>query len=301
MAAAAFNRLLYGDHILAANARGSVEALASIGIEDLQRYYKAALVPQMATFHVAGAVSHNQVVSSLEGISARWEGGQVSLPEPQSLESRGGLFFVDVPGAKQSVVQIGYLALAENDPEFYPAAVMNFRLGGGGFASDLTQALREQKGYTYGIRSGFQGTDLPGPFFISSRVRSNVTLEALQLIKEIVERFGPEFDDSDLEATQSFLLKSNAMAFETLSNKIGILADMSAYGFSANYVLEREAIVREMTGARVGALAERYLDPNKMVWLVVGDARTQQSRLSRLGLGEPVLVDRRGESIPETN
>ena len=109
MAAAAFNRLLYGDHILAANARGSVEALASIGIEDLQRYYKAALVPQMATFHVAGAVSHNQVVSSLEGISARWEGGQVSLPEPQSLESRGGLFFVDVPGAKQSVVQIGYL------------------------------------------------------------------------------------------------------------------------------------------------------------------------------------------------
>jgi zinc protease len=95
-------------------------------------------------------------------------------------------------------------------PEFYPATVLNFRLGGGGFASELTQVLREGKGYTYGVRSSFRGTDLPGPFSISSSVRSNITLEALELVKGILERHGPDFDATDLEATQSFLLRSNA-------------------------------------------------------------------------------------------
>ena len=65
---------------------------------------------------------------------------------------RAGLYFVDVPNASQSVLRIGYLALAETDRDYWPASVMNFRLGGGGFASDLTQVLREERGYTYGIR-----------------------------------------------------------------------------------------------------------------------------------------------------
>jgi zinc protease len=190
------------------------------------------------------------------------------------------------------VLIIGRLALPQTDPEFYPASVMNFRLGGGGFASDLTQLLREQKGYTYGVRSAFNGTDLPGPFAISSSVRSNVTLESLALIKDTMERHGPVFDEEDLAATKSFLLKSNAMAFETLADKIGILRDMSLYGFPADYVLQREAIVRDMTIDRIRELAGRHLRPQGMIWLVVGDAATQQSRLSSLGLGMPVAIGR---------
>jgi zinc protease len=175
--------------------------------------------------------------------------------------------------------------------------VMNFRLGGGGFASDLTQTLREEKGYTYRINSGFAGTDLPGPFQIASSVRSNVTLESLQLVKRLLERHGPTFDNEDLQATKSFLLKSNARAFETLDAKLVILEDMSSYGFPADYVLQREGIVREMTVERVRELAKRYLEPEKMVWLVVGDARSQQDRLRALGLGAPIPVDREGQRI----
>jgi zinc protease len=174
---------------------------------------------------------------------------------------------------------------------------MNFRLGGGGFASDLTQVLREQRGYTYGIRSGFQGSDLVGPFQISSGVRSNVTYEALATIKEIVETHGPEYDEEDLDATQSFLLRANARAFETAGAKLGLLGDMSAYGSPADYVLEREGIVREMTIPRAKELAERYLDTSGMIWLVVGDAATQLPRLGALGLGEAVVVDREGVPV----
>jgi len=288
-----FQRIVYGDHILAANALGDVDRVGAISIDDLRDYHARVLKPGLAAFHVTGAIDREAVVASLTRLADEWQGEGPALPAPPSWNSdRAGLYFVDVPNASQSVLRVGYLALAESDPDFYPATVMNFRLGGGGFASDLTQVLREQRGYTYGIGSGFNGTDIAGPFQISSSVRSNVTLEALEDIKRIVEAHGPQFDEDDLDATKSFLLRANARAFETAGAKIGLLGDMSSYGFPADYVLQREQIVRDMGIAEVQALAARYLDPGSMAWLVVGDARTQLPRLGALGLGDPFVMDR---------
>jgi zinc protease len=298
LASDAFQKLVYGDHILAQSPIGDIEVIDEITIDDLKAYYENAIVPTVAAFHVAGAVSLADVTASLAGIAERWRGGNVTFPvAPEWNSNRAGIYFLDVPNSAQSRLTIGRLALAEPDPDFYPATVMNFRLGGGGFASDLTQVLREGKGYTYGIGSRFTGTEFPGPFTISSGVRSNITLEALELIKDIVERHGPEFDAEDLAATKGFLIKANARAFETLGAKLGLLADMSAYGFPADYVLQREAIVRNMTIDRIQELANQYLDTSDMVWLVVGDARTQRARLRSLGLGTPIVINRDGERV----
>ena len=296
LASDAFQKLVYGDHILAQSPIGDIEVIDEITIDDLKAYYENAIVPTVAAFHVAGAVSLEAVTASLAGIAERWQGGNVTFPEaPEWNANRAGIYFLDVPNSAQSRLTIGRLAVAESDPDFYPATVMNFRLGGGGFASDLTQVLREGKGYTYGIGSRFAGTEFPGPFTISSGVRSNITLEALELIKDIVERHGPEFDAEDLAATKGFLIKANARAFETLGAKLGLLANMSAYGFPADYVLQREAIVRNMTIERIQELADQYLGTSDMVWLVVGDARTQRARLRSLGLGTPIIINREGE------
>jgi zinc protease len=298
LAADAFARLVYGDHILARNPLGDDGTIQSIAIADLQDYYRRALVPNEASFLVAGAASVDDASSALAGIAQRWQRATVSFPEPPAWSTdRAGLYFLDVPGSSQSVLQIGYLALPETDPDFYPATVMNFRFGGGGFASDLTQVLREQKGYTYGVGSRFAGSDFPGPFSVSSSVRSNVTFESLELIKDLLERHGPDFDNDDLDATKGFLTRSNAMAFETLGAKIGILRDVADYGFPNDYVLQRENIVRNMTAERIGELASRFLDPQGMVWLIVGDAATQRDRLNALGLGAPIPIDRDGQPV----
>ncbi|WP_420463706.1 M16 family metallopeptidase [Candidatus Palauibacter sp.] len=286
-------RLLYGDHILGSNARGTVDGVGALGLDDVRAYYERVLTPARAAAHVAGAATPDEVTTALEGIGTRWSGAAPELPSaPAARAAVPGLYFVDVPNASQSVLQVGYLALSETDPDFWPAQVTNFRLGGGGFASDLTQILREGKGYTYGVGSGFRGTALPGPFLISSSVRSNVTYESLEIIRDLLDGYGPGFDEEDLAATRSFLLKTNARAFETLGNKLGILADMSAYGFPADYLLRRETVVREMTVERIRELAAEYFDRGRFIWLVVGDARTQLERLSALGLGDPVLLDR---------
>ena len=293
-----FQSLLYGEHVLAANRLGSLETIDQITIDDLRAYHASALRPGAAAFHVSGAVSQADATAPLGRLRDEWAGDAPLIPAPPEWsDERAGLYFVDVPNASQSVLRVGYLALAETDRDYWPASVMNFRLGGGGFASDLTQVLREQRGYTYGIGSGFRGSDVPGPFQISSSVRSNVTYEALDLVKGIVEAHGPDFDEADLEATKSFLLRANARAFETGQAKLGLLGAMSAYGFSADYVLERENTVREMSIERVQELAGRYLNPQGMVWLVVGDAESQLPRLRALGLGEPTLLDRDGNPV----
>jgi len=295
-----FRALLYDDHILAGNPLGTPETVESTTLDDLRAYHAHALVPELASIHVAGDVSPEDIAEAMAALAERWVPADevpVLPGAPQWSAERAGLYFVDVPGASQSVLRIGYLALAASDDLYWPATVMNFRLGGGGFASDLTQELREGRGYTYGIGSGFSGSELPGPFQIASGVRSNVTSEALQLIKDIVEGFGPTYDAADLEATQSYLLRTNARAFETLGAKLGVLRDVSAYGLEPDYLLRREQVVRDMTVEGIRELADRFLDAEAMIWLVVGDARTQLPRVGALGLGDAVLLDREGRRV----
>jgi zinc protease len=293
-----FASLIYGDHILAANPLGSAASVAAITLDELRAFHATRLRPAAAALHIVGPVDRTALNSALAGLVERWRGAAPTLPAaPRWDRQRAGLYFVDVPGASQSVLSIGYLALAETDADFWPATMMNFRFGGGGFASQLMQQLREGKGYTYGIGSRFSGSTRPGPFAIASGVRSNITYEALELIKSIMEAYGPSFDTEDLQVTRDFLLRAGATSLETQRAKLGLLADMSSLGFPADYRQRRQQQVETFTVAQARALASRYLDPANMVWLVVGDASTQLARLQALGLGEPVLVDRAAQPV----
>ncbi|MEQ1761762.1 MAG: pitrilysin family protein [Pyrinomonadaceae bacterium] len=288
-----YGTLIYGkDNIYSRSALGTVESVNSITIDDLKSFYALAISPSVARMHIVGALNRGAVVSSLANLDRDWKPKTVEIqsyktPAPPA---KSQVYFYDVPNASQSVLRIGYPALAVTDKDYYPATVANYILGGGGFASQFTQQLREGKGYTYGIGSGFSGSRTAGPFTIQSGVRSNVTLESTQLIKTILQDYGKNFSDADLETTKSFLIKSNARAFETAGAKLGMLDNISRYGWKPDYVKEREAIVKAMTVARIRELSAKYFDPNKMVWLVVGDAKTQLPRLKELGFGDPILL-----------
>ncbi|NNF00037.1 MAG: insulinase family protein [Pyrinomonadaceae bacterium] len=289
-----FNKLVYGEkNIRSRNILGTIDSVDSIVIDDLKAFYQRNFSPMISRMGVVGDIDRRTVEKSLKGLAKRWNGKQVSIPKYQTpdkpKESR--VYFYDVPNSKQSVIYFGYPALAVTDKDYYRATIMNYRLGGGGFASELTQQLREGKGYTYGIFSTFQGTKEPGPFYIFSRIRSNVTLEGAQLVKKILDDYPEMFGEKDLETTKGFLIKSNARAFETANAKLNLLNNISKYGWDYDYVKRREAVVKSMTVGDIKELSEKYLDTNKMIWLVVGDAKTQLSRLKELGFGEPILLN----------
>ena len=292
IAQAEFNKLLYGEnHILSNSNSGTEASVDAITIEDLKTYYNNYLSPTLAKVHIVGDISKNDALKTLETINTNWNVKDVVFPQLPKVEvpTASKIYFYDVPNAKQSVLRFGYPAPKVTDEDYYAATVMNYRLGGGGFASQLTQQLREGKGYTYGIRSGFRGNDKVGSFSISSGVRSNVTSESAELVKDILENYGENFDSTDLEVTKGYTLKSGARAFETLNAKLNMLSNIS----DDDYAKQREAIVKKLTVEDIKALANKYIKPNQMIYLVVGDAATQLDKLEGLGFGKAILLNGR--------
>lgn len=289
-----FKKLIYGtESILSNNRIGTENAVNTITIDDLKNYYIKNIAPSFADFQIVGAISKTDVTNSLATLNKNWEAKKVTITKITATNTVAAskIYFYDVPGAKQSVIRIGYPALAATDPDFYPAQIMNYRLGGGSFASQLTQELREGKGYTYGINSSFNGSVNKGPFTIGSGVRSNVTFESVSLIKEIVAQYGKNFNENDLEVTKGYLIKSNARAFETLSAKLEMLYDISNYNYADDYAKQQESIVKNSTIEAIKKLSKKYLNTDKMIYLVVGDAETQLQKLEQIGFGEPILLN----------
>ena len=289
-----FKKLIYGENsILAFNELGTPETIRNISLNDLKNYYEENLSPLSSTFMAVGFLDKQDAINAVKGISANWAPRSVSFPEiPEfQLPEKSKVYFYDVPGAKQSVFAFGAPSLSAKNEDFYPAEVMNYRLGGGSFASRLTQELRESKGYTYGIRSGFADRSYIGPFMISSGVRTNITYEAAELVRDIVKDYPSTFTQEDLEVTKSYMIKSNARRFETLGAKLNMLREISDYGYDYDYIKSREEKVENLSVLDIQDLAKKYVDPDRMYYLIVGDAETQLDKLEDLGYGEPVLLN----------
>ncbi len=294
IAANEFSKLVYGeDHILAQNNLGTLETLEEIKLSHLKDYYSSYLVPNLTSYRIVGDVKSDEVLKSLITLQQDWNVKEVKFPEVEEIPviAESHVYFYDVPGAKQSVLRFGYPALAYTDADFYPVQIMNYRLGGGSFASQLTQELREGKGYTYGIGSRFSGSEFKGPFVISTGVRSNVTLESAKLIKEILTNYGTEFNETDLDVSKSFLTKSKALSFETAQATLGMLSIIDTYNQPADFALKQQETVNMMTVDKIKQLASNYIHPEKMIYLIVGDAATQLDRMKELGYGDPIRLN----------
>ena len=178
-----YNQLIFGeDNIRSKNVLGTLASVEKIKLDDLKEYYNKFISPSITKVLVVGNIKQDKIISSINSMSKNWEVKEVTIPEYKTPDApkKPTVYFYDVPNAKQSVLSFGAPALAATDKEYYDAQVMNYILGGGGFASRLTQELREGKGYTYGIRSGFSGTKAKGTFTISSSNSStSTTSEAL--------------------------------------------------------------------------------------------------------------------------
>jgi zinc protease len=293
------NKILYGkDHIFAYPASGTAASVDSITMQDLKDFYTKNFSPSVAKFHIVGNIKKDKVVEVLSSLEENWKSKEVTIPTYtlNTDRDKSSLYFVDIPDSKQSVINIGYLSMAKTDPDYFPATVMNYKLGGS-FSGNVNLILREEKGYTYGARTGFSGSKIPGTFSASSSVRTNTTAESVSIFKEEIEKYKEGISDEDLQFTKNALIKSNARRFESQYALLGMLQDISNYDMSKSYIADEEKIVREMTLERHKELANKYLDAKKMGYLVVGDAATQFEKLKELGFDEVILMDKDGNEI----
>ena len=291
LASSTLNKLMFGDNILAIDATGTEASVTAITIDDLKEYYNKYFSPSTAKFLVVGDIDPLKVKVALADMNQKWQPKDVVIPEIKvpGPPDKSQIYFVDVPGAKQSVISIGAPSIPRTDPDYYSATVANYKLGGS-FNGIFNLILREEKGFTYGARSGFYGAKNYGSFTASSRVRTNSTLESVTIFKTEMEKYRKNIPEEYVDFTKSSLLKNNALRFETLGSLLGMLNTMTSYNLPANYIKQEESFVKGLTVEKLLGLANKFIDPSKMYYVVVGDAKTQLDDLEKVGLGKPILV-----------
>lgn len=294
-----YNKILYGeDHPFAAPVKGTLASVETISIQDMKDFYAKDFSPSISKFHIVGDVSKQEALESLIPLQEKWKAKEVQIPsfEAENDREKASLYFVDMPNAKQSVIEIGYIALPRTDEDFFPAEVMNYKLGGS-FSGNVNLILREEKGYTYGARSGFSGSKIPGTFTASSSVRTNTTGESVKIFKDEIAKYKDGISPEDLEFTKNALIKSNARRFETQGSLLGMLQEISTYSLDPNYIAKEEETINNMTLEQHKELAKKYLDESKMAYVIVGDAATQFQQFKNMGFDEVKLLDKNGQEV----
>ena len=163
-------------------------------------------------------------------------------PEPGP-QAQTGLYFVDIPGARQSQIYVGHLGLPRTHPDFHAAGVMNYQLGGN-FNGVLNMILREEKGFTYGAGSRFSGGLYPGTFSGSSSVMSAATRESVEIFRAEIARYREGISEEDLAYTKDAMILSNARRFETVGALVGMLNTIANYDEPFDYVMQEEQVTR---------------------------------------------------------
>jgi zinc protease len=293
LASTTLNKLIFGENnILAIETSGTEATVSSITLDDLKSFYNGNFSPSVSRLLIAGDLDQQRVVTAFEGLSQKGLSTDVTLPAMKIPEApeKSAIYFVDVPGAKQSVIAIGAPSIPRTDPDYYPAYVANYKLGGS-FNGIFNLILREEKGFTYGARSNLSGYKNYGNFSASSRVRTNSTLESVTIFKTEMEKYRETMPEEYINFTKDALIKGNALRFETLGSLLGMLNTMTAYNLPADYIKLEEEYVKGLTPEKQIEVVKNYIDPSRMYYVVVGDARTQLKELEKLGLGKPILVN----------
>ena len=294
-----YNKILYGEnHIFSYPISGTVASVEAITIEDLKTFYYKNFSPSISNFHIVGAITELDSKNNLASIGKKWAAKEVVIPSylAENNRDKASLYFVDIPGAKQSVLNIGYISMARTDKDFYSAEVMNYKLGGS-FSGNVNLILREEKGYTYGARTGFNGSKIKGTFKASSSVRTNTTGESVSIFKEQIADYKNGISQEDLDFTKNAMIKSNARRFETQFSLLGMLQEMSTYNLPLDYIAKEEALISAMTLEQHKDLANKYLDESKMAYVIIGDAATQFSQFKDMGFDEVMLMSKEGQEI----
>lgn len=288
-------RLLYGEHPYAR--LPTPASVRTITRDDLVRFQRQRLRPGGALLVVAGDISVARVRQLATRALAGWTGPPVPLPaavRPPARASRE-IHLVHRPGAVQSNIVVGNLALTANDPHRYAALVAN-RVLGGGADSRLFMILREQKGWTYGAYSSYSDRKDIGSFSATAEVRTEVTDSALVELLTQLERMGTEMvPDDELEAARGAIVGSYPLSVQTADQVADAVAEARLYGLPSDYVQTYRVRVGQVTAEQVQAVSQATIRPREAAIVVVGDAVKVLEPLQ--AIGPVVLLDVEGRPI----
>jgi predicted Zn-dependent peptidase len=278
------NQAIYGTHP-AALLVAPPESLKKITAADLARFHAQSYVPNNATLFIAGDVTLAELLPKLERVFGDWQRGTVQpvmIPAvPAQAATR--IHLINRPGSVQTVFQIGSLGMERTDPDYIAMAVMN-RILGTGPSSRLFLNIREDKGYTYSVGSGFNAGKYRGLFTATSPVRTEVTEGTIrEFLNEFKRIRDEQVTPTELENAKRAIIGNFALALENPAGRLQNIITQRLYNLPANYWDVYPQKVEAITAADVQRVAQKYIDLNHLQIVAVGDAAKTRDVLAKYG------------------
>jgi zinc protease len=295
-----FAKLNYGgNNILGIDGAGTEETVKNFTLADVQSYYDHYMTTEGTNVVVVGDVSEDEILPKLAFLQQLPDKKTdiPVLPAAPAVE-KTKIYLVDVPKAAQTEFRVGYVTGLKYDAtgEFYKAGLMNYVLGGA-FNSRLNLNLREDKGWTYGARSGFDGSKETGDFVFSSGIKAAATDSALsEIMKEIKNYEQAGITDDEMSFMKSSIGQRDALRYETGFQKAGFIGRILEYNLPGDYVEQQNTILKNISKEEIDALAKKWLNADKMNILVVGDKQRILPGLEKSGY-EIVELDMDGNPV----
>jgi len=253
-------------------------------------------VPSNSALIVAGSITRDALRNLAEARFGAWPRAQAAPASPgDPAATKARLVIVDKPGAPQTALRVTLLGADRKTPDYPAMQVMNAALGGL-FSSRINLNLREEKGYSYGVFSGFRYDRTPGPFTIAGSVRTDVTgASVLEIFKEVRGMRDQALPGAELAGARDSQVYSLPGQFETNSGVGASLAETWVFDLPLDYWRTLPDQFRRVSAAQVRAAANKYLKPERMKVIAVGDRAKIVPQLQALKLGQPELRDADGQ------
>jgi zinc protease len=288
--------VLYGErHPYGHLELGTEASVKSMTREAMVAFWQQNFVPNNAALVVAGDITMKELRAIAEKAFGGWKPGtpaRPALPTPSTAPAR--LVIVDRPGAPQTELRVAAIGAARATPDYYALEVMNSALGGQ-FTSRLNQNLREVHGYSYGAGSGFDFRKTPGPFVVLSAVQTGATAPAvIEVFRELRAIAQSPIPPEELQRSKDALSRSLSAVFQTSASEAGVSSGLYIYDLGLDYFTHVAGRVNAVTAQQTLAAAQKYLVPEKMTVVAVGDRKKIEAELRKLRLGATEIRDAEG-------
>lgn len=280
----AFLRRMFGNGPYGHPTEGYADSVAKLTPDDVRDFYRDHYKMGDAVIAVAGDVDPDAIKAKLEKELSGLPGTVPPQPSPGAPAVPPGIHadLINRDVAQANVI-IGSSGVARSNPDYYKLQVMNYILGGGGFASRLTKVVRSQSGLAYSVGSGFQAEKFPGSFVVILQTKNQSANQALQLvIQQLRQMREAPVTDAEIESAKKFLVGSFPLKLDRQSQIVGFMLEIQLYGLGLDYAQRYPQLIESVTKQDVLRAARKYLHPDALQLVAVANQGVAKVNLTAL-------------------
>lgn len=273
--------LLYGNHPCTTPYRRTEHSINSITRDDMLAFHKKYFFPDNFIFAISGDFKTDDILTKLDNMFGGWPDQPLDLPvvTDQIPDPKPGVYMIKKNDVNQSRIRVGHIGVKRDIPDEYALEVMNYILGGGGFSSRIMRRVRSDEGLAYNAGSAFDRPVLyPGTFRAWFQTKHETGAFGTSLIVDEINRIRTEkCDEEAVDNAKASFVSNIVNPFSSKKAIVNTFAEDDYTGRPDDYWQNYRKNVEAVTPESILAVAQKYLHPEKLVFLVVGDPEAVQN------------------------